>query len=266
MLSQQGFSEVVGGASTVVRFGLSGDPPPPVTETLHWGNLARASAMSRYGRLNGGDVSPALSGKDSSGKPLRGHRHAFYLPTDEDGDGLLDHLTVWAPGGFRGPELEAVTSMDALNPGDAQSVVLLSFQGRGSVENFAGALPLFGSSSNWRSLTPYVLTRHVKYRGKKGNKRIVDGPEDQVARELSLRFPNGPALGRVEIIDRRRPVATAVPGRSGGFRPAEFFRYRSSGSSGGGAYNFVIEFDESVTGPVALGFACHFGLGIFAPA
>ena len=40
-----------------------------------------------------------LSGKDAAGKPLKGHHHAFYVPTDEDGDGRLDHLTVWTPGG-----------------------------------------------------------------------------------------------------------------------------------------------------------------------
>ncbi|MFO0767833.1 MAG: hypothetical protein U0231_13835 [Nitrospiraceae bacterium] len=41
-----------------------------------------------------------LSGKDHQGKRLINHRHAYYLPTDEDGDGRLDHLTVYAAGGF----------------------------------------------------------------------------------------------------------------------------------------------------------------------
>ena len=264
-MSHPGCYPAVGNAATVVRFGLSGDPAPPATETLHWGNLARAAAMSWYGRLNDGSVSHALSGKDGAGTPLRGHRHAFYLPTDEDGDGRLDHLTVWVPGGLGESELGALGSMDTLNPGDSRETARLSFQGRGRADNFEGVLPLFGLSRRWRSLTPYVLTRHVKYRGKSGNRRVVDGPDDQVEREVSLRFPQGPALVRVEITDRRLPMTPAVPG-GGGFRPGHFHGYRSSGSRGGGAYNFLLEFDEPLAGPLALGFACHYGLGVFAPA
>ena len=263
-MSQRGCIRAAGGVTTVVRFGLSGDPSPPATETLHWGNLARAAAMSWYGRLNGGDMSPVLSGKDGAGRPLRGHRHAFYLPTDEDGDGRLDHLTVWVPGGLGEPELEALRSMDTLNPGDSHGVARLSLQGRGGVDNFEGVLPLFGLSRRWRSLTPYVLTRHVKYRGKRGSERVIDGPEDQMQREVSLRFPEGPALVRVEITDHGRPMTPAVPGGVG-FRPGLFHGYRGSGSRGGGAYNFVLDLEEPLAGPLALGFACHYGLGVFAP-
>ncbi len=54
--------------------------------------------------------------------------------------------------------------------------------------------------------------------------------------------------------------------RSRGFRPFEFYRFRRHGSTGGGAFNFEIEFDEPVFGPIALGFACHYGLGLFVPA
>ena len=101
----------------VVRFVLTGSVLPEVTETLRWGNLARRSVMAQYGRHNEGRSTPTLSGKDASGKPLQGHRHAFYLPVDEDGDGLLDHLTIWAPIGFSVPELQAVEGVRSLNPG-----------------------------------------------------------------------------------------------------------------------------------------------------
>lgn len=33
----------------------------------------------------------------------------------------------------------------------------------------------------------------------------------------------------------------------------------------GGLYGFEIEFAEPVCGPIALGFGCHFGLGLFLP-
>ena len=87
-----------GAGVTVVRFAVDGNPLPMGFDTLRWGELARRSAMAQFGRRNEGANSERLSGKDASGKPLSGHRHAFYLPTDEDGDGRLDHLTVWTPG------------------------------------------------------------------------------------------------------------------------------------------------------------------------
>ena len=56
-------------------------------------------------------------------------------------------------------------------------------------------------------------------------------------------------------------------GESSGLRPFDFFRHkrRGGGSNGGGAYNFTIKFDQPVRGPIALGFACHYGLGLFVP-
>ena len=69
--------------------------------------------FERYGRTGPpnaeGFASRVFSGKDGSGRPLRDdHDHAFYLPTDEDGDGRLDHLTVVALGGFPPDEIRAL--------------------------------------------------------------------------------------------------------------------------------------------------------------
>ena len=259
-----------GAGAKVVRFALSSNVPPMVLDTLRWGEVARKAVMSQYGRQNKRAKSPTLSGKDALGKPLKGHQHAFYLPTDEDGDGRLDHLTIWTPGELDAKEFRAVVSVNTLNRGGGRKPVQLAYQAHGSVDDFVGVSPLFGKSKRWRSLTPYVLTRHIKFRGPKdedGRKRIVDSPEDQIKREVALRWPAGPGLVSTEIKDLRERIAPMQEGRSGGFRPFDFFRYRQSGSTGGGAFNFEIEFDEPVCGrPVALGFACHYGLGIFIPA
>ena len=255
-----------GTVSTVVRFAMDCNPLPMAFDTLRWGELARRAAMSRYGRRNEGGKSEKLSGKDSSGKPLSGHRHAFYLPTDEDGDGRLDHLTVWTPGGLSEKEFEAVVSVDALKP-EGRDPVRLSYLAHGKAEDFVGVSRLFGKSKRWRSLTPYVLPRHTKFRGPKDEKRMVDGPEEQIRREVSLRCPDGPGLRKVEIVHKRETIPPMEKGRFNGFRPFEFFRYRrGGGSNGGGAFNFRLEFESPVSGPIALGFACHYGLGLFVPA
>ena len=252
----------------VIRFALSGRALPMAFDTLRWGDLARRCAMSQYGRSNRGAVSPCLSGKDASGEPLQGHGHAFYLPTDEDGDGRLDHLTVWASGGFPDREFQAAVSVNTLNPGGQREPVQLVYEAHGAARDFAGVSPLFGSATRWRSLTPYVLTRHVKFRGKRdanGHRTVVDPPEEQIAREVSQRWPDGPGLVRVSTREPRVPISPMRRGQSGGFRPFDYFRYRQGGSNGGGVFNFGLEFDEPLPGPLCLGFGCHYGLGIFVP-
>ena len=269
------------GPVQVVRFVLDRDALPPVSDTLKLGELARkaamarygrrnegrASAMARYGRRNEGRASAALSGKDASGRPLQGHFHAFYLPTDEDGDGLLDHLTIFAQDGLSAEELASLADIDALSA-SASRPVRLSCLGHGAVGRFREELPIFRESCRWRSLTPYVLPRHVKFRGERdgnGRRRMVDGPEEQVRREIAMRWPGGPGLSSVELQDHRREIAPMVQGNSPGCLPFDFVRNRTRGSNGGGAFNFELQFSGPAQGPVALGFACHYGLGLFVP-
>lgn len=226
--------------------------------------------MSQYGRNNNGEVSQALSGKDSSETPLKGHDHTFYLPTDEDGDGRLDHLTVLTPGGLTAREFQAVVSIDTLNPGGQRDPLQLAYQSHGAYSDFIGVSPLFDSAEAWRSLTPYILPRHVKFRGPRdtnGRREMVDSPREQIVREFSLRWPAGPSLVRVSVQDLKKRIAPMQGGQSTGFRPFDYFTHkRGGGSNGGGMFNFEIEFDSPISGPLALGFACHQGLGLFIPA
>ncbi len=259
-----------GEGAQVVRFALAGNVLPMTFDTLRWGELARRSAMSQYGSSNNGEASQTLSGKDACGVPLKGHTHTFYLPTDEDGDGRLDHLTVWTPAGLTTKEFQAVASINTLNPGGHRDPLRLIYQSHGEPRDFSSVSQLFASSDRWRSLTPYVLTRHVKFRGRKdenGRKAMFDGPKEQIAQEVSLRRPLWPSLIRVNMEDVRKPISPMRRGQSGGFRPFDYFTHKQGGgSNGGGMFNFEIEFDSRISGPLALGFACHQGLGIFIPA
>ena len=249
---------------TVVRFALAGKVLPMAFDSLRWGDLARKCALAQFGRQNGGAKSPILSGKDPTGKPLKDHLHAFYLPSDEDGDGKLDHLTIWVPGGLDDRSYQAVVSIKTLNPGRGQEPVTLAYQAHGDAPDFEDVSPLFRQSRCWRSLTPYVLTQHVKFRGQKGQKRMVNGPLEQIEREVQWRCP-GHRLKQSRHCSSNEAIAL-LGDRHRGFRPIEFFRYRQRGSNGGGAFNFCLEFQEPINGPLALGFSCHFGLGLFVPA
>ena len=105
-------------------------------------------------------------------------------------------------------------------------------------------------------MTPFSLPRFPNRRGGKPP-RPRDLPEGQLRRELSLRGLPEPTS--VKPLDGYQ-----VPGK-----PivswTDFHTTRYNGTRGNGLAGFEIEFAEPVRGPISLGFACHFGLGLFLP-
>ena len=79
----------------------------------------------------------------------------------------------------------------------------------------------------------------------------------QVERELSSR--GFPRPERVVILPGWED-ATGQRHPWGAFR-----QERLNGTRGKGLSGFRLEFAEPLTGPLFLGFACHFGLGMFEP-
>jgi CRISPR-associated protein Csb2 len=204
---------------------------------------------------------PAFWGKDDEGRPGVGHRHAFFLPGDEDGDGRLDHLTVFAPMGFSSLECQAIDRFRRLRFGDGDPLQLLLI-GLGKPADFR--TPLLAESTVWASATPFVVTRFPKLRGTKR-----DRPQDYATPRAFARH-----VLRQEIARRSElPAVVAIedeeligPGR---LRSIQFKRFRSKPGDDGGrrpAGGFKITFVEPVSGPLCLGHSCHFGLGLFVPA
>lgn len=239
----------------VVRLALIGRPAPPITDTLIIGDLTRRAALSRYGHLTGGETSSILSGKEASGEPLTGHRHAFYLPVDDDGDGFIDHILVVARDGFTAPEERALAAIAALyGRGGARYPV--RYVDSGTDLKLAGRWA--GPASSWGTVTPFVLSRHPKLRGRAGQKRWVDSPEEQLRRALREQdLPWRPDQVLVEL-------STGSDDAPGGW-PWPAFHRRRAGQTGVAVFGARLHFAEPVEGPIALGFGAHFGLGLFAP-
>jgi CRISPR-associated protein Csb2 len=248
---------------TVVRYAIDGTVLPLIQETLSLGELARQYLQGIYGKKNKGATSALFSGKTAEGMPLQGHRHAFYLPTDEDNDGRLDHLTVYARGrvgpdgqdlGFEEEELHALDTFRRLRQVGGKPDLQLVLLGVGTSQDWTDT-PLFRRSRRWRSVTPFVPPRHQKPRGRKRETSV-----EQLWDELQRRgFPTPIA---VHEMSRRE-----LGGRS--IRWIEFRRERLLGRGNHGqglGYGFVIEFAEPVVGPLCFGYGCHFGLGLFASA
>ena len=111
----------------MARFALDGPVLPLVEDTLKIAEIARSTAMGIYRRIEeqrlyhgptpSGEPLPrsaVFSGKNDSGIPLEGHQHAFFIPTDEDRDGRIDHLTIIAEMGFGPREVKALNTLRRL--------------------------------------------------------------------------------------------------------------------------------------------------------
>jgi CRISPR-associated protein Csb2 len=270
-------------APTVARFVLDGAVLPLVEDSLRVAEAARRTTMGVFRRIEehrlyGGPTpegsplprSDVFSGKDADGIPLEGHRHAFYLPTDEDGDGRLDHLTIVAQKGFGPGEVKALDQIRQLkqDEGEPLNLVLLAI---GQAEAISAAKVL-GPATRWISATPFVATRHQKRRGRKKYPPELLGFESQraFARQVLVEeiarlrqcCPDLPEPISVEPLNAEHRLGTHR------LRPIQFKRFRRKRGDDGGrraAGAFRIVFPTAVRGPICLGHSCHFGLGLFVP-
>lgn len=264
---------------TIARFLLDGPVLPLVTDTLRVAEAVRRGLLARfqrhchrqkYGHANKPYQelfrSPVLSGKAADGRILRDHRHAFYLPAAEGDDPRwLTHVTVVAAGGFGPDELAAVNALRTLKLDDESPDLRVQLVGLGHPQDFRTVL--LGKSAVWVSATPFVVTRYPKRRGRKR-----DRPEDYATPGDFARHVLIEELSRLRETRPDLPAIAAIQPLDGigrqHLRPLEFHRTRRKAGDDGsrrphGA--FRLEFTEPVRGPVCLGYASHFGLGLFIP-
>jgi CRISPR-associated protein Csb2 len=237
---------------TVARYALDSTVLPLVQDTLPFAEVARRALI--YNRVDTSH-SEAITGKLSDGTPLEGHLHAHYLPADEDEDGRLDHLTIYAPKGFDREDRVALGQVRTIRRGHGRPDVRLVLTGLGDASQFTET-PIFQRSSKFRSVTPFSLPRFSNRGGGK-KPRPRDLPEAQLRRELLVRgLPEPVSITPVDSYSTgKRP-----PVRWLGFHTSRFNRTEGFGLAG-----FELEFEREIQGPLTLGFACHFGLGLFLP-
>jgi CRISPR-associated protein Csb2 len=206
-------------------------------------------------------LSPAFWGKDDQRRPLTGHRHAFLLSADEDGDGRIDHLTVFALMGFNALECQAIDKLRRLRFADGDPLHLLLI-GLGSERDFRA--PLLEESTVWISATPFVVTRYPKLRGTKRDRpEDYSSPRAFARHVLRQELERRPELPPVVSIEDQELIGTNK------LRPIQFKRFRRKPGDDGGrrpAGGFRITFAAPVRGPLCLGHSCHFGLGLFLPS
>lgn len=276
---------------TVARYLLAGRPQPRIEDAVRIGELMRLAALSRFGwEPDAGTgrhrplAPPEISGRGAGNVPLRDarHSHAFWLPEDADGDGLIDHVCVYAATGLDASvraALDQLTRLWVRRGGEegGHREWRLALEGFGSCDEFAEASALLRRAPVWRSITPFLPTAHLKRTSDARRARrmledgqIVDGPIAEatgyprevrrLAKRRGLVDPSQVARIQVDLL----PWVEVHGARR---RPLQFHRFRSRGgeamTDAHGAL-LRIRFPGAVPGPVALGYGCHFGLGLFA--
>jgi CRISPR-associated protein Csb2 len=231
---------------------------PPCSRTLPQAELFHRAIVRRV--ANGQRVHcPELTGRDSRGQPLREHhRHAHLLPLDLDGDGHLDHLLVHAPMGLGDAAQRAIRTLRRTWTKGGVGDLQLALAGSGNIDAFR-SLPapldrrvaqLLGprqGSRVWLSATPFVPPRFLKRHG--ANTLL-----GQVNAELASR-----GMTPVEQVDVLPRTAESASLR-------HYVRRRQRGGAPPPidvGYAIRLQFAEPVVGPLALGYASHFGLGMF---
>jgi CRISPR-associated protein Csb2 len=245
---------------TLARYALHSAVLPSIFEAVAIGERMRQALMA-HSRDDAGISHWMFSGRDSYGSPLTGHRHAFFLPEDADADGFIDHVLVWGREGFDGRCQRALRSLERLwgSSGYDLWLVLTNIGMDEEFENSSntvrpGFSPSIGPSRHWRSVTPFVATRHAKLR----RGIWVDTPELQLEQSLAHL---GLRSVRITPLTKDR-----LQGASSNWHR---FRRRRLGGDGsradGQGHGFEVEFAEPVNGPVVAGYGAHFGLGRFEP-
>jgi CRISPR-associated protein Csb2 len=269
---------------TVARFRLDSPLLPLITETLPLAELGRRLLLSACRQIaqqenpgRGDDelwpLYPAFWGKDAERRPRHGHQHAFILPTDDDDDGRLDHVTVVASMGFNSLEQRALARLPSVLrarsrqtlPEDEFAGLQMLLLGTGTEKTIASCL--FAESHVWKSASPFIVTRFPKLRGKKRDRpedcvNSIDFARVVLRQELERFKERGQVLPLIDSIEPSDGIGARK------VRSLQFNCFRRKANDDGGRRPkgaFRIVFAEPVRGPICLGHACHFGMGMFMP-
>lgn len=226
---------------------LIGKPLPRVEDSVRIGELLRAAIMSASKKQLGEHAVPTIFSGHNLSADNR-HGHAFYLPWDSNGDGRIDRIVLHVPDGMSAQERHIAERLRHLWSRDgSQWRVVLENIGDTDIGG-----PLTTRATQWQSITPYLHPWHVK--------KHFD-VRDQIRRECREReLPEPASLEPLDDIQ----VGSGTRRR----RAIHFHRFRNKRNltqpDRRGSF-WRLTFSEPVNGPIALGFGCHFGLGLFQP-
>ena len=235
--------------SDTVSYRITSDSTFDIGASLPLGEAFRRAVMGRARTMLGAQNIPwQLSGHDVP--PQNRHDHAFYLPEDRDGDGLLDHFIVRIGAGIDGATTSVLDALGYILAAPRHPRITVERETAASHAMHGGA-PLLQTARIWRSVTPYLHPWFLK-------KKFTVA--DQLRRECRARgLPEPTGITLLDSIERH--------GRSWRLHHFQRRREKQAARQPDRRGQFVeLHFDQPVAGPLALGYACHYGLGLFEPA
>jgi len=249
---------------TVARFAVASQVLPRLTQAVSVAERIHQTLVKLSGNA------PVFTGLNPDGKPLQGHTHARILCETTEERGSITRITLFASMGL---DRAARNALDKLHKvwGHGGHDLQLILLGVGQPQDFAGLeltrdqSPLLAQASEWRSLTPFVPTRHPKAR-RNGQPKLDE-------RGLQIGSPEHDLCRLIEEAGLPRPTQI-VRMQSGSFgnKPVRWLAFQRQRKHGNGShagqmgYGFRLAFPKPVPGPLAFGYASHFGLGLFVPA
>ena len=254
---------------TTLRWVLDPSTRPSATLALLYGEFlrSRCKKILETAESTKADVHLITGHVATDRRPAEGHRHAHFLFLDEDGDGLIDHATLWVPQGLLPASAAAllarVTAVGSDDRGPARKADL-RFLSAGGLET---VLPwMIAPSSVWATNTPYCVPRFQK------RETIEEFVAGALRRDLVSRGIDTPFVVDA-IADQRAAPDSRFPMRD---VPLRFRRTRlkrggpqqnghERGHTARNPFAVRLEFVEAVEGPLLLGQYSHFGLGVFFP-
>jgi CRISPR-associated protein Csb2 len=232
---------------------------PPLRDAVRRTQMLHHALATLADPAKTGRNTAALTGR-LNGVPLRGHRHAQLIPLSLSCRAdRFDHILVYAAMGLDDVAREA---LGAVRKTYAKGIpeLFVTLAGLGSRDDFLNRVPHLKSALVWRSCSPFVPPRFMKRRGR-------NSLRGQIEQELGERGLPEPVGIRLEIEDRRFvPLEQLEPGMRPTSRFRRFHLERGDASPPmRTAFSLELRFAQPARGPIALGYACHFGLGVFAP-
>ena len=226
---------------------LGGTPGPSLQRALLFGEAVRAAVMRSGNRIGLARLPDCFHGGGWGAT----HDHAYWLSEDRDGDGAIDHLTVYARSGIPQPVAAALIGTGSvwLDEGVDWPLAPIGL-GRPRIGG------LLGPARQWAAATAYVTPLHRT--DPTGLDRPNLAPEAQLRQEIASRGLPAP----VSIVWR-----DGIRRRDGVTLASAFIRHGRGRRAPAGAWQGAptIIFAEAVTGPLAFGFGAHFGLGLMVP-
>ncbi len=239
---------------TTARFMLIGKPLPRIEDAIRIGEYFRTAAMSKakYVLQGADNIPPVLSGHDLGA--ANRHGHAFYLPEDAAADGCIDHILLHAPDGLS-REAQHVLSRLTLLRGRQGMEWQVVLEGIGKATDFSADSLYTKESTVWQSATPYLRPWHLKKNPSELEQLTAFIRKECRLRELAQELESVERLPAITVHGKARRVT-------------HFHRFRNKRGitqPDTQGYFLRLRFSQPVKGPLALGFACHYGLGMFRP-